>query len=136
MTLNSTPLEIMLGALLSIAAYLWARYGKRLKQMWQEWRKQRRGPRQLRPRQSENCPECRAGIHWLQRHPRVVEPWSEVKNCGGHKKRSDTSGYACLNARCDYYGITDAAVHCPGRKTQLFQMDDTSGCIRAAMALV
>jgi len=111
MTLNPTPLEILPGALLSVIVYLWAKYGKRLRRWWQAWRKRRHGLRQLRPRQPEDCPVCRGGIHWLHRQLGVVVPWSEVRKSTGRKKRIDTNGYACLNVKCAYYGIADAAVH-------------------------
>jgi hypothetical protein len=52
------------------------------------------------------------GIHWLHRHPRKdVTPWAERKSRAGRPKTVDTTGYACLNRRCEYYGITDPEVH-------------------------
>jgi IS1 family transposase len=91
---------------------VWLRYGKKLKRWWKEWRKKRRGPRQLHPKEPADCPDCARGIHWLTRKPkRDVVPWSERKSRRGRKKQIDTHGHACLNPRCDYFGIIDAAIH-------------------------
>lgn len=112
MKINLTLLEIILLFVICLLSSLWARDGKRIKKWWEERRKRRRGPRQLRPRQPADCPECARGIHWLPRWlwPEVV-PWSEVKSPQGRKKTIDTSGYACLNIWCRYFGIADATVH-------------------------
>lgn len=109
--INLTPLEIVLFLLISITIYGLTKYGKRLQRWLDEWRKQRRGPRQLRPREPEACPLCRAGLCWMHRHPREVVPWPEVKGRAGRKKRVESGGYACLNVLCEYYGIADADVH-------------------------
>ncbi len=40
-----------------------------------------------------------------------VRPWCEVKSRRGAPKRVNTAGYACPNAQCPYFGITDAQIH-------------------------
>jgi IS1 family transposase len=110
--LNLTPLEIFLMLQLGLWVYLHAHYWKRVRRGWREWRRQRRGPRQLRPRDPSACPRCVQDIGWLERKPYgEVVPWGEVKQGMGRPKVVDSSGYACLNGRCEYYGITDARIH-------------------------
>ena len=112
MKINLTFLETLLFVLCLVLTMLWVKYGKKLKRWWKEWRKQRRGPQQLRPRAPGDCPECARGHHRLPRRPRrKVVPWSEVKSPRGRKKQTDTSGFACLNIWCKYFGITDSAIH-------------------------
>ena len=112
MKLNLSLLELILLLVISLLSSLWTRYGRRIRKWWEERRKRRRGPRQLRPRQPEDCPDCARGIHWLPRRlwPEVV-PWSEVKSRRGRKKIIDTSSYACLNIWCRYFGVADATIH-------------------------
>jgi len=111
MKINLTPLEVALILLMSLTIYGWAKHGKRIIRRLKEWRRQQRGPRQLRPKEPEICPLCRRGITWLRRHPKEVEPWVERKSRRGRKKGVNSDGYACLNVQCDYYGHTDGAVH-------------------------
>ena len=111
MKINLTPLEITLILLMSLTIYVWAKQGKRIMRWLKDWRRQRRGPRRLRPKEPETCPLCRQGITWLHRHPADEEPWGERKSRRGRKKRVNSDGYACLNEQCDYYGNTDGAVH-------------------------
>lgn len=112
MKINLTFLELLLLIVVSFSIYIWTRYGKKIKQWWKDLRKQRRGPGQLRPRKPEDCPQCARGYHRLPRRPRrEVRPWSEVKDPRGAKKQIDTSGYACLNIWCDYFGNADTDFH-------------------------
>ena len=41
----------------------------------------------------------------------LPRPWREGRSRRGRKKASVTEGYACDNAQCPYYGITDPAIH-------------------------
>ena len=71
--------------------------------------------RQLRPRTSEACEQCReehthACGHVVVERP-APRPWSEVRSPRGRKKTIKTEGYACVNQGCAYYGITDEVVH-------------------------
>jgi hypothetical protein len=112
MKFNPTPLEIALLIVVGLAIHLWARYGKRISRWFKEWRKRRRGPRQLKPRKPGDCPLCRAHICWLHPRPsRHVVPWSEVKNQTGRPKTVDTTGYACFDPDCAYFLITDPMIH-------------------------
>ena len=46
-----------------------------------------------------------------------MRPWREVKSRRGRKKQYATEGYACLNPRCQYSGITDEGRHALVRHT-------------------
>ena len=46
-----------------------------------------------------------------QQPRREVVPWSQFKNPRGRKKSVDTTGYACPNPLCAYFGVADPAVH-------------------------
>lgn len=112
MKINPTLLEITLLLIVSLCVYAWARYGEKIKRWWKELRRRWRAAPQLTPRSPEACPLCARGYHRLPRRPRHdVVPWPAVKSSAGQKKRVDTTGYACTNRRCRYYGITDPAVH-------------------------
>jgi hypothetical protein len=70
--------------------------------------------RNLKPRSPLACPACcRSSAHWSGQKlpPRAVQPWREIKSRRGAPKRVTTEGFACPNAACQYYGITDAQVH-------------------------
>ena len=79
-----------------------------------EGAKRSRRHRQLKPRTPLDCPACchsspistDAGPSSLP-----VRPWCEVKSRRGAPKRIPTSGFACPNRLCPYFGITDAHVH-------------------------
>ena len=112
MKLNLTLLEITLAFLVSLSVYLWVKHGKRLVRWWKEMHIRHRRPRQLRPREPADCPQCATGVHWLPKHPRQgVIPWSQVKSPRGRKKQVDTKGHACLNPLCAYFGIADPTIH-------------------------
>src|SRR4051812_8719484 len=73
-----------------------------------------RTTRALQPRSPDDCPDCRrreAGL--IDRAPvrPMPRPWSEVKSRRGAPKRVATHGFACPNAACAYYRITDAQIH-------------------------
>ncbi len=112
MKFNPTLLEIVLLLIISLCVYLWTRYGKKIRRWWQALRKRQRGPQQLRPREPGDCPACAKGYHRLPRRPRQdLVAWSDIKSTRGRKKSVGTSGYACLNIWCEYFGNTDPAVH-------------------------
>src|SRR4051794_3398286 len=73
-----------------------------------------RVPRMPRPRDPDDCPDCRRRAAGPTDHgsgcppPR---PWREGKSRRGAPKRIATAGFACPNAACAYYRITDAAIH-------------------------
>jgi hypothetical protein len=62
MKFNPTQLEIAFLLVVSLAIYLWTKYGKCIERWLKELRKRRRGPRQLRPRELGDCPLCSARI--------------------------------------------------------------------------
>ena len=68
--------------------------------------------RLLKPRTPHDCPACR----WHNVRPRSAAappppPWRELKSSRGAPRRIVTDGFACPNAACAYYRITDATVH-------------------------
>lgn len=103
--------DLLLAILLGIiAGILWNHYqDHRTKQA----KKKKKGPpREWQPRNPKKCPACQAGVCLPALHPkREVIPWREVKSRRGRKKTVKTEGHCCLNPRCAYVGITDAAVH-------------------------
>jgi hypothetical protein len=70
MKLNLTPLEVILFVVVNLIVYIWTRYGKRIRRWWEERRKQRRGPRHLKPKSPEACPRCAQGYQQLPGRPR------------------------------------------------------------------
>jgi hypothetical protein len=112
MKFNPTFLEVLILLLVSLTIYIWVRFGRKIKRWWKDLHKRHRAPGQLRPRSPEDCPACASGVHWLPRRPRQeVIPWSEVKSKAGAKKQIDTTGYACMNLECNYYGISAPNMH-------------------------
>ena len=103
MKFNLTFLEILLFLLLYTLFYLWLQYGRRLRRWLQDYFRQRRGPRQLKPKSPDDCPACNQLLSLLPFRPRPdVVPWRERKSPRGRPKTIDSNGYACLNLRCDY----------------------------------
>jgi IS1 family transposase len=68
-------------------------------------------PRPLKPRTPDDCPACRAAQPSLPPASTPLKPYSQVKGPRGRKKRIATTGYACPNPDCLYYGITDDQIH-------------------------
>ena len=87
--------------------------------LWSElWRKPvgraaARGPRPLKPKTGGDCPLCQAeqGAIVDEGMAALLRPWREGQTRRGRKKRSMSAGYVCDNAQCEYYGITDPAIH-------------------------
>jgi IS1 family transposase len=70
--------------------------------------------RLLKPRTADDCPACRLAFtasSGVEPALTPVRPWSEVKSRRGAPKRIRTSGFACPNQQCSYFGITDASIH-------------------------
>ena len=89
---------------------LYKLHRSQLRQLWQ--RSKDRLPRRWKPRSPRDCAGCQAGISLVALpDPNAMEPWSERKSKRGRKKSVDTTGHACPHPRCDYFGITDPAVH-------------------------
>ena len=71
-------------------------------------------PRPLKPKTAHDCPECRAAQASGETvtAARVTPmPWRLRKGIGGRKKRLATAGYFCPNPACEYYLVSDAAIH-------------------------
>jgi len=68
--------------------------------------------RLLKPRSPDDCPACRRHDVLSRSAPTPPpRPWHELKSHRGAPKRIVTDGFACPNAACPYYRITDAAIH-------------------------
>lgn len=68
--------------------------------------------RHWHPKTPHDCPHCCAGIQLqMARINHNVTPWSQRKGKGGVKKQSNTTGFACLNPLCEYFGISNPAIH-------------------------
>src|SRR5918998_3455787 len=69
--------------------------------------------RLLKPRTADDCPACRRHGSLLQAAPvpPPPRPWRELKSRRGAPRRIITDGFACPNAACAYYRVTDAAIH-------------------------
>jgi IS1 family transposase/transposase-like protein len=72
----------------------------------------RRRPRPLRPRSPDDCRHCRdAAVAQPAPIVRTVVPYAQRKSPRGRKKTINSRGQACPNPDCDYYRITEAAIH-------------------------
>ena len=112
MKFNPSLLEISILVVVSVISAIVTANWRKWWRWWQEWRKTRRGPRHLHPRSPESCPRCSKSILWLPDRPRrEITPWRERKSKAGRPKRIDTSGFACVNWQCEYYGNADSEVH-------------------------
>ena len=88
----------------------WKLYAPRLKRIWKKAKT--RLPRRWKPRSPKDCPHCCAGVR-LESLParRDVIPYAKCKSTRGRKKEICTDSFACLNKECDYFAITDDAIH-------------------------
>jgi len=112
MKFNLTPLEFFVFHLICIFVTIWSKHGRKIRRWLQDYFRQRRGPRNLKPKSPEDCPLCKRHICILPHRPKPgVVPWSERKSRRGRPKTVETSGYACLNLTCDYFAIADPAIH-------------------------
>ncbi len=68
-------------------------------------------PRPLKPRTTDDCPECRAAQPNRPSASTPFKSYSQVKDPRGRKKRIVTAGFACPNPDCPYSGITDDQIH-------------------------
>ena len=112
MKINLTPLEVVFFVAVSGGIWVWARFGRRIRRWWREWRKRRWGSWQLRPREPGDCPQCAKAMERLPQRVRgEIEPWWKLKSAAGHPKVIDSRGYACQNEECMFYGNTDPTEH-------------------------
>jgi hypothetical protein len=68
-------------------------------------------PRPLKPRTPDDCPTCRAAQPGLPPASTSLKPYAQIKSPRGRRKQIATAGYACPNADCRYFGITDDRIH-------------------------
>jgi hypothetical protein len=60
----------------------------------------------------DDCLDCRlAPAEHGPSRAQGPRPWREVKSKRGRPKKHDSRGYACMNPACEYYKVTDAAIH-------------------------
>jgi len=106
--------------------------------LWAKWRRSpsasqqvhpKPSPRPLKPRTPDDCPACRAARPSRPPASKPLQPYSQVKSPRGplREKQIATAGYACPNANCRYYGITDEQIHalvgCGGHGRQEYIRD-------------
>ena len=112
MKFNLTSLEILVFLIVCLSIFIWTKHGRKIRRWLQDYFRQRRGPRNLKPKSPEDCPLCNKNICFLPHKPKLeILPWSERKSPRGRPKIVDTSGHACLNLLCDYFAIADPEVH-------------------------
>jgi transposase-like protein len=74
--------------------------------------KRTRKPAVLRPKSERDCRFCRDGKGKRTATTRETPAsWPLRKGRGGPKKKIRTEGYFCPNKSCEYYGITEEAIH-------------------------
>lgn len=112
MKFNLTFLEILVFLIVCLFVFIWTKHGRKIRRWLQDYFRQRRGLRNLKPKSPKDCPLCNKHICFLPHRskPEVV-PWSERKSRRGRPKTVDSSGHACLNLKCDYFAIADPAIH-------------------------
>ena len=92
------------------------RYVRRcwLRQLLKKKKKEKRPrkPPVLRPKSERDCRFCREEKGKRRSAKREIPiSWQLRKGRGGRKKKIGTEGYICPNNRCEYYGISEEAVH-------------------------
>ena len=97
--------------LLAVVLWFQVRAIRRMvRHLWETWQTHR--PRRWKPQSPHDCPHCQGGVELqLIRTKTDLRPYSERKSRRGRKKCVSTGGFACPNARCTYYGITDETIH-------------------------
>jgi hypothetical protein len=112
MKFNLTPLECILFIFLCLAIYILTKHGRGIRRWWHDFFRKHRGPRRLKSKSPDDCPQCNRDICLLPHRPKLgVLPWPERKSRRGRPKTIDTSGHACLNPLCAYFAIADPAIH-------------------------
>ncbi len=107
-------LLLLIGFILSILYLYFSGHLQNLLQLRvpSQAKTQKRQPKLPKPKSEQDCPYCQAE---KQRTPagsaRSVVPWSQIKSRCGCKKVFNSAGFACPNPTCDYFKITDAAIH-------------------------
>jgi hypothetical protein len=87
-------------------------YCCRLRRWLQDYFRQRRGPRSLKPKAPDDYSACNQLISLLPSRPKPdVVAWSERKSPRGRPKTIDSHGFACLNPLCPYFAIANAEIH-------------------------
>jgi hypothetical protein len=100
MKFNPTPLECILFIFVCLAIYIWTKHGRFLRRWLRDYFRQRRGPRNLKPKSPVDCPACNRDCSILPNRLKLDRP-----------KTIDTSGHACFNPLCAYFAIADLAIH-------------------------
>jgi hypothetical protein len=74
--------------------------------------KRPRKPAVLRPKSERDCLLCceAKGTQDIAKRE-TPQSWQLHKGKGGPKKKVVTEGYFCLNQSCEYYGISEEAIH-------------------------
>jgi IS1 family transposase/transposase-like protein len=103
---------ILLAIMYLLVVVVWHRPNIDLRTVKEEGKKVSGGWRRWQAKTPKDCPACQSGVQLAIRSiRREVKPWGERKSKRGRKKSIPTQGYACLNPRCEYHGITDEGIH-------------------------
>jgi len=92
---------------------------RKLRQVWQQHlkmeKKKNKPPRKpavLRPKSERDCRFCLEDKGRRNETKRETPiSWQLRKGKGGPKKKVNTAGYFCSNDSCEYYGLTEEAIH-------------------------
>ena len=99
--------------LLLLLALLWLhrrRLYRFFRNLWTTWQLHR--PRRWKPQSPHDCRHCQSGLSLqVVRSKTTIRPYTQRKSRRGRKRTVATHGFACPNACCDYYGITDPSIH-------------------------
>lgn len=89
----------------------WKLYRGKVKRWWK--RVKDHLPRHWRPKSPEDCPLCQVERRTVKQVEPLEKPiaYSKRKSTRGRKKQLDTTGMACPNEACVYFGETDASRH-------------------------
>ncbi len=92
---------------------------RKLRQVWQQHLKIGKEEKQttaktavLRPKSERDCRFCLEDKGRRNETKRETPiSWQLRKGKGGPKKKVNTAGYFCSNDSCEYYGLTEEAIH-------------------------
>ena len=103
-------LVIMLLGIALLRAW-WKLYRGKVKRWWKRIKDHL--PRHWQPKSPEDCPLCRIETQTMKQVDQLERPvaYSESKSVRGRKKQLDTTGMACPNEACVYFGERDANRH-------------------------
>ncbi len=108
----------------------WKLYRGKVKRWWQ--RVKDHLPRHWQPKSPEDCPLCRVETQTIKQVVQLEKPvtYSESKSVRGRKKQLDTTGLACPNEVCVYFGERDASLWRSSNVSDPNSPLKSDGCMR------